>query len=116
MPVQDAGAEAAVLEYEKTRERRFVVALPVTAAGAEPTATDLERAKALRESLLVFIERNTKAKIVLRPFIAEDGRTAFPGEHIDRELARILAQARAEGREEVRSEAQAQIASERGAV
>jgi hypothetical protein len=30
----------------------------------------------------------------------DDGRTEFPQEHIDRELARILAQARAEGRAE----------------
>jgi hypothetical protein len=73
----------------------------------EPTAQDLERAKLLRESLLAFIERNTKTKIVLRPFIAEDGSTTFPTEHIDRELARILAQARAEGREEVCCEGQA---------
>jgi hypothetical protein len=69
-----------------------------------PTARDLERARALRESILAFIEANTKQRIRFRPYLAGDGRTEFPQEHIDRELARILAQARAEGRDEARAE------------
>ncbi len=67
----------------------------------EPTAQDLERAKVLRESLLVYIEQHTKQRLVFRPYVDDEGKSVFPTAYIDRELARILAQARADGRAEV---------------
>ena len=71
----------------------------------EPTGRDVERAKELRESLLAFIERTTRQRLMFRPVLSDEGTTEWPTAHLDRELARILAQARAEGRREALEEA-----------
>lgn len=81
--------------------------MTVDVVTVEPTVQDLARAQALRESLLAFIEGNTKQRLVFRPYLTDDGETVFPTAHIDRELARILAQARAEGQAEALSVATA---------